>query len=769
MPKSEPRASDTLKGSVLRLTFVNPENGYFVAKVDVPGLGERTVTGFTPDIHVGEEITARGTWTKSNWGTQFKAAHVALALPNAADGKERYLAQAIKGIGPGNAKKLIEAFGENVFHVIEHEPERLANVKGIGPKRAEAIVQAYAEKKNTREVEVFLHGLGLGAGRVTKIHKQFGESAVAAIKENPYILCDPRVGVWGIGFLMADRVAAKLRVAPNSEHRGRAGIGHVLNMATAQGSCGLPVEDVLVRASELLGVDHTLLERCIEQEVLAENLVRDFVDGKPCLFPRNVFNAEQALATHVANLVRRVPARPIRDLEARILEAELDLGIELTASQKEAARVALSSNVCVMTGGPGTGKTTITKLILKVLEDSTDIAVGGHGVRPSIVLAAPTGKAAKRASEATGRPASTVHRILEVQKDGKFKHNADNPLDGDIFVADEFSMADVFLANSYIQAVPAHGRLLIVGDVDQLPSVGPGKVLADLIDSGVLPVVRLTEVRRQGAGSAIISNAHAVNNGGLPRIGYVKGSDFQFYPIEPKNRDDEEEKRAAREDIAREVVRVCKDSYLLGFDPIEDVQVLAPMKKGVLGIEALNQALQAALNPLPAYTVELTGNKWCTGDKVMQMRNNYDKGVFNGDVGIIKEIDTVSKTLSVDYAEKVCMYGFHEVDELNLAYAMTVHRSQGSEFSMVVMPLDMSHYMMLKRNLLFTGITRAKKLFVGYGSKQALRQAVENSNEEPRYSRLRDLLRMQVLRQHEPAYRMLQAADREVQCAGEAL
>ena len=745
---------------VQHLTFVNPETGYFVARVDIPGKGDRTVTGNAPVINIGEELTASGTWSSSTWGVQFKAVSVSLGLPTMADGMEKFLAHSVDGVGKGFARKLMAEFGDKVFDVIEHDPARLGKVKGVGPKRAAALVASYHEKRETRDIMVFLHGIGMSSGRAVKVYKQYGDKAIASIKENPYILCDSVLGIWGVGFVMADKAAAKLGVAANSEYRARAGVHHVLSLAVGQGSCGLPVAVVLERASELLGVDYTLLERAIELELLGEKLVKAEASGQVCLFPNRVYYAEEALATAIVELVNRVPARPIRDLEQRILEAELDLGIELAESQRAAARVALSSNICVMTGGPGTGKTTITKLILKVLEDSTDVSVGGHGVKPIIVLAAPTGKAAKRASEATGRPASTVHRVLEVDKDGTFKHNAKNRLEGDIFGADEFSMADVFLANSYLQAIPSYGRVLIVGDVDQLPSVGPGKVLKDLIDSGVLPVVRLTEVFRQAATSDIIKNAHAINEGRMPRLGYHPGSDFCFNIIEAKDPNDEDEKRAKRAEIALEIVRVCKESYRLGYDPVRDVQVLCPMRKGPLGIEALNTALQAALNPHPTALLEVNGVKWCTGDKVMQLRNNYDKGVFNGDVGYVIEVDTTARRFTIEFSDKTCVYTTGELDELTLAYAMTVHRSQGSEFPVVVMPLDNSHWMMLKRNLFFTGVTRARKLFVGFGTHMAVRTAVENNNEEERYSRLKEWLRNLILRAKDPARQALEAEER---------
>lgn len=742
-----------LKGTIKHITFSNADNGFFVAKVEVPKLGERTLVGKAPVVHVGEEFSAHGRWERSAWGPRFNAMTLKLRMPTMAGGIEKYLASSVEGIGKGCAKKLVDALGADVFDVIENHPERLAEVKGIGPKKRAAIISSYMAQKDLKDVMVFLHGMGLSSAKVTKVQKFYGEGVLAKIKENPYILCRD---IWGIGFKQADDAARKLGIAPNSEYRVRAGIQHVLETALGMGSCGLPEEDVRNRVSELLGVDHTLIDRCIELELVGEDLVRDDLDGKACLFRRTVYNTEDYLAKVIMELASLVPARPIKDLNLRIREAERDLQIELGDSQREAARIALSNRVCVMTGGPGTGKTTITKLILKVLEDSTDPRVGGHGVRPDIILAAPTGKAAKRASEATGRRSSTVHRVLEFTKDGKFKHDRKTRMEGDAFVADEFSMADIFLANSFIQAIPDHGRLLVVGDVDQLESVGPGKVLADMIDSGVLPVVRLTDVYRQAAQSDIIKNAYAVNRGEVPRTGFVKGSDFQFKIIEATNPNDDEQKRKARDTISKEIVEIHRTLERMGYDPIRDVQVLSPMKKGVLGVDALNDALQAALNPVPEATLDAMGHRWCTGDKVLQLRNNYDKGVFNGDQGYIVSIDKTERRLVVDISGQLYVYEPSELDELTLAYAMSVHRSQGSEFPVVIMPVDYSHYNLLKRNLLFTGITRARKLFIGFGSRAALKHAVETVSSGERYSRLKHCLRKYALKQNDPLLPVLE-------------
>ncbi len=720
---------EQLTGVVKTLTFVNPENGYFVAKVTLPNGQERTVVGNAPVINLGEHISARGTWASSNWGPQFKASEVVLSAPTMLEGIEKYLATAIHGIGKGYAKKLVAAFGDAVFDVIENEPERLKSVKGIGPKRGASILEAYAEQKAVREIMVFLHRAGLSTTRAKRVYDRWGDKAVEKIKENPYILCRD---IWGIGFSTADAVAMKQGIKPDSEYRVRAGVQHVLREAELQGSCGLPYTVVREKAAEILAVDYGLIEQAISFELEAEELVKDVASGEECLFSPRIYSAERLIAHTLLEHAKRVPARRIVDVEQAILDAEVEMGMALEDVQRDGVRAAVTNQVFVLTGGPGVGKTSVTRVILQVFQNA--------GLK-AIALAAPTGKAAKRASEATGVEARTIHRTLAIGPDGKFQHNETNVLDVDVLVIDEMSMVDVALMQAICKALAPHTRLLLVGDVDQLPSVGPGKVLADIIESGALPTVRLTKIFRQAATSHIIKNAHAINRGEMPDIGYREGSDFQFLSISPAKRDDEVEKKRCRETIAAEVVRMATNMYKLGYDPIRDVQILAPMRRGALGVEALNVALQAALNPHPSDVLEVFGTKWGVGDKVMQLRNNYDKGVFNGDIGFVMGVDREERVITVDFDGNVVDYKTGDLDELTLAYAFTIHKSQGSEFPVLIMPLDWSHFTMLKRNLFYTGITRAKKLCVVVGQPAAAAKAVETAQNEERYSRLKEWLR----------------------------
>jgi exodeoxyribonuclease V alpha subunit len=555
---------------------------------------------------------------------------------------------------------------------------------------------------------------------------KFGASAVERIKENPYILC---TDIWGIGFKTADDAAARQGIAKDSEYRVRAGLHYVLSEFQDQGSCGVPTAVLREKASELLGVDYDRINECLQHELDAESFVRDTIGADECYFLPAAYYAEKSIAKLLLQHAKRTPARQVKNVDFAILHAEICLGITLEDTQREAVRTALLSQVCIITGGPGTGKTTITRVILEALK--------AEGFEP-LVLCAPTGKAAKRASEATQFEALTVHRTLQVQSDGSFKLNEDEPLDADALTCDEFSMVDIFLSHAILKALPAHCRLIIIGDVNQLRSVGPGMVLNDIIESGVVPTVRLTQVFRQAATSAIVRNAHRVNSGEMPEIGYKEGSDFCFTDISPKDPKNELEKQKTREAISKEVVRLARDMYKLGYDPIRDVQVLAPMRKGKLGVFELNVELQATLNPHPDKCIEFNGSKWGTGDKVMQLRNNYEKQVYNGDIGYILDIDVANRTVLVGFDAAPVTYKYTDLDELALAYCFTIHKSQGSEFKVVIMPIDTSHYMMLRRNLIYTAYTRAKFLFVQVGSKQALQIAVKNTDTETRWTKLRE-------------------------------
>ena len=728
MATTSPVKTEQLHGTVKTVTFANPENGYFVAKVTVEGKGERTVVGNAPIINVGEHLSALGTWHTSNWGPQFKASDVTLSEPTMLADIERYLAGAFEGIGKGFAKKMVAAFGEAIFEVIEKTPKKLNDVPGIGKKRAESIVKAYSEQSSVREIMVFLYRSGLSSAKATKVYEKYGERAIQTIKENPYCLCKD---IWGIGFSKADAVAQKQGIPLDSEYRVCAGIHHVINEAVSSGSCGLPLVMVREKVSEMLNVPYDLVDSCIEFELSSMNLVKDTAAGDICLFPPGIYGAERNIAQKLLAMSSKAPAKVLHDIPTLVDYAQVESGILLEPTQREAVHIALASNVCVLTGGPGTGKTTITKILIQVLME--------NGLK-ALSLCAPTGKAAKRASEATNLMATTVHRLLGVGRKDGAQFNEKNPLPIDVLIVDEWSMADVRLMDLVCKALPATARLLMVGDVDQIPSVGPGKVLKDIIDSGAIPTVKLKTIFRQAATSDIIKNAHLINNGEMPEAGWKEGSDFCFMSISPKDRDDEELKKQCREKIETEVLRVARDMYKRGFDPIREVQVLAPMRRGILGVLSLNVRLQAILNPHPEAFLEAMGTKWCVGDKVMQQRNNYDKMVFNGDVGYVVAVDKDTRSVSVEFDEAVVTYKSGDLDELTLAYAFTIHKSQGSEFPVVIMPFDWSHYTMLKRNLLYTGVTRARKLCVIIGQPAAARVAVTTAQNDDRYSLLKEHL-----------------------------
>ena len=704
----------SVAGVVKNLTFRNEENGYFVARTDCKGR-EVMIVGNAPVIHPGHRVEAQGKWERTKWGLQFKAVDVKVEQPNMLEGIRRYLSSgAVPNVGKKMADRLVDAFGEKVFEVIANEPARLKEVDGIGKKRAQAIIDTYKVEKDVERIMVYLHQNKMSPSMARRVYQAFGAKAIDKIEENPYSLCD----IWGIGFKKADEVALGKNIAPESEFRLRAALRFVIREASKIGSCGLPVRTALTAAGKLCDLPDFALDEAMRAEVKAKGLILDEAEGVECLFSPAVYYAEKELAAKLFRLSEIKPRKRIENIEEEILFAELDLGITLEKAQANAVRTALQNQVCIITGGPGTGKTTITKTIVEILE--------GAGL--SVHLAAPTGKATRRMAEVTGRPATTIHRMLGRQRAGEFELNEHNQLDADVLVLDEASMVDVSLCYAVLKAVKFTTRLLVVGDVDQLPSVGPGKVLNDLIASGVLPTVRLTEVFRQAATSEIIKCAHRVNAG--EGISMGKKGDFEF--LNPGV--DEDDKSIAQNRIVSYVANLWKRE----FDPIRDVQVLTPMRKGPFGSLELNVLLKEALNGTTDVRLERGPYTFSPGDKVMQLRNNYDKGVFNGDIGFILDVDVSARSITVDYDGRVVAYKGGELDEIDLAYAFTIHKSQGSEFPVVVMPFTTSSWMMLKRNLLYTGITRAKKLMVIMGNTRATRQALENSQVDERYSKLRD-------------------------------
>ena len=687
------------------------------------------VVGHAATINAGEFISASGWWTTDrDHGVQFKAASVTTTQPTTLEGIEKYLGSGmIRGIGPVYARALVGAFGEAVFDLIEQQPHRLREVTGIGAKRAARIVAGWADQKAIREIMLFLHANGVGTSRAVRIFKTYGQDAIARITENPYCLARD---IRGIGFRTADQVAAKLGIEKEAMIRVRAGLSFGLAEATGQGHCGLPVAELTRSTSELIEVGAGLIETALGLELQDGGLVADTVDAEPCVFLAGLYRSEQDIADRLRLLSRGRPPWPVIDAARAVPWVEARTGLALAPSQREALHLAAQAKVLVITGGPGVGKTTLVNSVLQVLR--------AKGVQ--VELCAPTGRAAKRLGESTGLQARTIHRLLEADPaTGGFKRTEEHPLDCDLLVVDEASMVDVPLMRALLRALPDGAALLLVGDVDQLPSVGPGQVLADVIGSAAVPVVRLTEVFRQAATSRIITSAHRINGGQLPELTAPEGSDFYFVEA------------AEPEDAARKLLTVVRDRVpaRFGLDPVRDVQVLCPMNRGSLGARTLNIELQRVLNPPGEQRVERFGWTYGPGDKVMQVTNDYERDVFNGDLGIVTGLDMEEGALTVSFEGREVEYGFGELDELVLAYATTIHKSQGSEYPAVVIPLATQHYSMLARNLLYTGVTRGKRLVVLVGQRKALAMAVRNAGGRRRWSKLREWLagtrgRMQV-------------------------
>lgn len=714
--------TEVLAGLVERVTFHSQESGFCVLRVKARGHRDLVTTvGHAAMISAGEWITASGIWLNDrNHGLQFKAHFLKTSAPSTLDGIEKYLGSGmIRGIGPVYAKRLVKSFGKDVFDIIEATPERLREVEGIGPVRASKIASGWADQKVIREIMVFLHQHGVGTARAVRIFKTYGTDSVQIMSENPYRLAKD---IRGIGFRTADLIAEKLGIEKTAMIRVRAGISFALTEAMGDGHCGLPRADLTGLAEKLLEVPALLIESAMLEELAEGTVTADRLGDADCIFLTGLYQAERGIAEHL----RRIRSGPLPwpeiDADKALPWIEQKTGLKLAASQADATRIALKSKVMVITGGPGVGKTTIVNSILRIL--------AAKAVR--LLLCAPTGRAAKRMTEATGKEAKTIHRMLEFDPKGfGFKRNDESPLDCDLLVVDESSMVDVLLMQSLLKAVPSAAALLIVGDIDQLPSVGPGQVLADIIGSGAVPVVRLTEVFRQAAQSKIIATAHSINAGNMPDLAPPDGdADFYFVPAA----DPEQAVQRIVELVSKRIPR------RFGLDPIKDIQVLCPMNRGGVGARSLNIELQAALNPAGEKKVDRFGWTFAPGDKVMQIENDYDKDVYNGDIGMIEDVDIDEGEVAVDFDGRTVTFAFGELDTLVLAYAVTIHKSQGSEYPAVVIPVMTQHYAMLQRNLIYTGVTRGKKLVVLVGQKKAVAIAVKNVSGRRRWSKLDEWL-----------------------------
>ncbi|NVM57657.1 MAG: ATP-dependent RecD-like DNA helicase [Desulfobacterales bacterium] len=720
---------ETLEGQLERIVYFNDESLYTVAKLKVRGFSELvTVVGQLAGVTPGEVLKLSGTWeTHPKYGQQFKATGYSVSLPAQVQGIERYLGSGlIRGIGPEMAKRLVQRFGAQTLQVIEHRPEDLLGVQGIGEKRLEMIRKAWEDQREIRDVMIFLQGHGVSTAYSAKIFKQYGQDAIRVVRENPYRLA---ADIFGIGFVIADRIAEKIGVAKDALIRAEAGILYVLEKMCDEGHVYGVYDDVLKRAEALLEIDRTVLETSFANLAASRRIVlEDFrnQEGDVCKEMKAVYlRAFYAAETGLTNRLKALLSVPIQPTEIEMDAAQIKkvvqkrLAIVLSKNQWSALQTAISSKVSIVTGGPGTGKTTLVKAILAVFE----------GAGKGVLLAAPTGRAAKRLCEVTGHEAKTIHRLLAYNfKIGGFQKNEQNPLDADVVIVDEASMVDIFLMYHLVKAVPATAVLILVGDVFQLPSVGPGNVLRDMIDSRRVPAVFLTEIFRQTRESLIIVNAHQINQGYFPTLPTSNRETLKdFYFIE---QDDPEK-------VLSTILELCcvRIPDRFKFHPLSDIQVLTPMHKGIVGTVNLNRVLQQALNPSNDM-IERMGRTFKRGDKVMQIRNNYAKEVFNGDIGTIGQIDREMQRLIVEYDGRPVRYDISELDELVLAYAVSVHKSQGSEYAAVILPVMTQHFVLLQRNLIYTGITRAKELVVLIGTKQALAIAIRNDKPQRRMTRL---------------------------------
>jgi len=709
--------AEEITGTVESVVFRSDDTGYTVCSVKVPEhKDDLTVVGSCPAIWVGETIKAVGRWVRHpRHGYQLQADSMTCVAPTSAKGIERYLASGmIGGIGKVNAHRLVKAFGKDTLRIIEKESKRLETVEGIGPKRRRMIKESWNEQRAVRDIMIFLQSHGVGTAQSARIYRHYGNNAILLISENPYRLCQD---VWGIGFKTADGVAISLGIPPNSDIRACAGIVHVLQALTNEGHCFCPAPELILKGQELLDIPAEILANALNQQVERGALVRD----GDRIYLTALYKAEIAVAEKVDRIIRTPPPFKPIIADRAVPWAEKRMKLTLAPMQVEALKTALCEKIAIITGGPGVGKTTIIRALVDVF----------NARRLSVMLAAPTGRAAKRMEEATHQPASTIHRLLKyLPKTNRFEHGPGNPLKGDVFILDEVSMIDLPLMKSFMEALPDQSCLILVGDVDQLPSVGPGNVLRDLINSGAVPLRKMETIFRQEASGRIVRNAHRVN-GGETLLLPSGDEPSDFYFIESGDPDQ----------VIMRVIELVTNRVpaRFGFDAMTDIQVLTPMRRNQLGADNLNALLQDAMNP-SGPEIQRFGKKYRKGDRVMQIRNNYDKDVFNGDIGRIVRIIPEEHQITVDFDGRRILYDFAGLDELVHAYACSVHKSQGSEYPAVILLMTTQHYKLLQRNLLYTAITRARKLVCLVGTMKAVHIAIRNNEIRLRRTGLRERL-----------------------------